>query len=81
MTELLKKPTCTTCKFFDRNETAKAEGSCKEGPPQLTVVILRQQSPVDGRVLEVPTPLAAWPNVSDEMWCGRYTAKWAKFDN
>lgn len=80
-TELIKTPTCTTCKFFVRAAEAQAEGSCKENSPQLTVVLIRQANMVSGGMMEVPTPLAAWPNVSDQMWCGRYAAKWARLDS
>jgi len=78
---LLKKPTCKTCKFFDRHETQADEGSCRESSPQLTVVMMTQRNEISGGAIQIPTPLAAWPNVKDDMWCGRYTAKWAKLDS
>jgi hypothetical protein len=80
VTDLIKRPTCATCKFFDRNDTAPTEGSCKENSPQLTVVMMRSNSAI-GQPIEIPTPLAAWPNVGDSMWCGRYAAKWARLDS
>lgn len=76
MTELIKRPTCSTCKFFVREATEPDEGACKENSPQLTVVMIPQQNAL-GHNQPIPMPIAAWPTVKDTLWCGRYGAKWA----
>ncbi len=81
MTDFVKKPTCTTCKFFERNAETPAEGTCKENSPQTTIVMIPQQNPFTGEMAMGPRPVSCWPAVTDDLWCGRYEAKWARFDS
>lgn len=77
MTDLIKKPTCTTCKFFERVEEANGEGACKENSPQTTIVMIPDRNGFTGEMGMIPRPVSCWPTVTDNLWCGRYTAKWA----
>jgi len=80
--ELLKaNPTCKTCRFFERVETRPEEGFCKENSPQVTILLIPQANHITGQMGAMPQPIASWPTVTDDLWCGRYTAKWAKLDS
>jgi len=57
---------CGSCRWF--NPSDKGAGECRVRPPTVLVVVvtnaLRQQ---------IPTPLAAFPTVRPDTWCGEWT--------
>ena len=73
--------TCKTCKHFDRTTTEAAQGLCRESSPQVSIVMLPQQSLVSKEIQMVPQMVANFPQVGDDCWCGRWDGKWAKLAN
>ena len=82
MSELLKSdPTCKTCKFFRRESTSENEGTCKENSPQTTVVMVPEMNAFTGQMGMIPRPVSCWPMVTEDLWCGRYAAKWGQLNS
>lgn len=79
--DLIKKPTCATCKFFERQAKTPNEGLCKENSPQTTIVMVPEMNAFTGQMGMIPKPVSCWPMVTEDLWCGRYAATWARLDS
>lgn len=79
--EKLSRSTCKTCKFFDRTATESNEGLCRESSPQVSIVMLPHQESVLEKARLLPQAVANFPQVGDDCWCGKYTAKWGQLTN
>lgn len=75
------KPACQRCRWSAPEQGALA---CRRNPPQVTIVMV----PVEGNALKLqpqrmgftPQPLAAFPFVHRDMWCGAFELAAAKMD-
>lgn len=78
--ETLIKPACQRCRWSAPEQGALA---CRRNPPQVTIVMV----PVQPNALMTkqamgftPQPLAAFPFVHRDMWCGAFELAAAKMD-
>jgi hypothetical protein len=58
---------CNSCKFRQDDE-------CHRYPPQTTVVMIPTKTALSGMQLQ-PSPVAAFPNIGEDSWCGEYSVK------
>ena len=61
--------TCKSCKYRNDDE-------CRRHPPHVSVVMIPSKSALSGMSLN-PSPVAAFPNVNEDLWCGEYAPKMA----
>jgi hypothetical protein len=58
---------CKDCKF-------RVDGECRRYPPQVSIVMMPTKVAVAGPTLQ-PSPLATFPPVEDDLWCGEFTVR------
>ena len=61
--------TCKNCTFRDTTTS-----TCRANPPQVSVLLVPSGvNPLTRQAMMQPQPVAAFPPVDDEGWCGRYS--------
>jgi len=60
---------CSSCKH-------RKEDECRRFPPQVSVVMIPNQTALSGMQLQ-PSPVAAFPNIADDSYCGEYSVKFS----
>lgn len=79
---------CVNCRYYDvvTNLQAQTQQSiCRVKPPRMLaqMIAVPQQDPVSGGMRSVPQwiQLAAWPVISPNDWCGRFSKALQSVDN
>ena len=67
MTQLYTR-SCKTCAFIHDNE-------CRRDPPQVSVVMVPTQTVLQKGPTLQPSPVAAFPPVDENCWCGEYQVR------
>ena len=60
---------CHSCKH-------RKEDECRRYPPHVSVVMMPTQTALSGMQLQ-PSPVAAFPNIADDSYCGEYEVKFS----
>ena len=60
--------TCAHCKY-------RHEDECHRYPPHVSVVMVPVNNALSVRPSLQPSPVAAFPNIGEDSWCGEFSVK------
>lgn len=69
--------TCETCRFFMKSEPQHVYGDCHRLPPQFGFYANFHEEGYGGKRIRVEIQRergGVWPNISEDDWCGEYSA-------
>ena len=67
------KPKCENCKYWAGHSEESSKGFCVLNPPVPAVVVYQSGCGIDGYVESDIT--SAWPETSNDDWCGQWEEK------
>lgn len=67
--DIIGSESCGNCKFFKRSISQPEDGLCRARSAQVIMAPVRT-----GRGLE-PHPVAVFPNMAQDDWCGEYISR------
>lgn len=69
--------TCKTCRhWFGENLKGEDDmqlGQCRRYPPTLCMVVTTHLNEITNATQQQILPVARYPTVSEELWCGEHT--------
>lgn len=69
MSETLNHESCGTCKFYRRNPRDLQQGFCRIRSPQIHIVPVKTPQGLN------PHPVAMFPNMDKDDWCGEWKGR------